>query len=292
MRGIILSGGTGSRLWPITKSVSKQLLPVYDKPLIYYPLATLMELGIRQVLIITTALDLSSYQRLLGDGSDFGVTIEFEVQDKPEGIAQAIILGQDFIGEEDFALILGDNLFHGITSKLFKIPDLRTFGTAIFGIKVANPSQYGVAELDSFGRIEGIFEKPSHSVSNLAIPGLYFFNNSAQDLVLKLEKSARGEFEITDLLKMYLEHGGVQLLQLGHEVTWFDCGTPKSLNEASNFVRAVEERRASKVACLEEIAFTQGWISSEELRARADALGENEYSKYLRVIAASDFSKK
>lgn len=291
MRGIILSGGTGSRLWPITKSVSKQLLPVYDKPLIYYPLATLMELGIREILIITTAVDLPSYKCLLGDGTAFGVSIKFEVQDKPEGIAQAIILGQDFICAEDFALILGDNLFHGITSKLSEIPDLSKFGAAIFGIKVANPSQYGVAELDSLGRIESIFEKPLHSVSNLAIPGLYFFNKSAQDLVLKLEKSARGEFEITDLLRMYLADGGVQLMQLGHEVTWFDCGTPKSLNEASNFVRAVEERRATKVACLEEIAYTQGWISSGELRTRAEALGQNEYSQYLRVIAESDFSK-
>jgi glucose-1-phosphate thymidylyltransferase len=287
MRGIILSGGTGSRLWPITTSISKQLLPVFNKPLIYYPIATLMQHGIQEILIITTEDDLHLYKKLLGDGRAFGIELQYLTQSKPEGIAQSITIGSSFINNANFALILGDNFFHGLNPNFVNDYDLSNMGASIFGIEVANPSHYGVAELKSDGSVESIIEKPKHSKSGLAIPGLYFFDKNATEWVLELKKSPRGELEITDLLSMYLKHGNLQLIKLGQETAWFDCGTPSSLNEASNFVRALEDRSASMVACLEQIALTRNWISEREIIQRTKEIGQNEYSEYLKKIISS-----
>ena len=284
MRGIILSGGTGSRLWPITTSISKQLLPVFNKPLIYYPIATLMQFGIREILIITTKADLPLYEKLLGDGSSFGIKLEFLTQDKPDGIAQSVVIGSSFIHDSNFALMLGDNFFHGLNPSVLTDHDLTNVGATIFGIEVTNPSQYGVAELKLDGSVESIIEKPENSRSGLAIPGLYFFDKNATEWVLELKKSPRGELEITDLLSMYLKHDNLQLIKLGQEIAWFDCGTPSSLNEVSNFVRALEDRNASMIACLEQIAFLRSWIGEKEITKRIKKIGQNEYSDYLRKM--------
>lgn len=284
MRGIILSGGTGSRLWPITASISKQLLPVFNKPLIYYPIATLMQFGIREILIITTKADLPLYKKLLGNGSSFGIKIEFLTQDKPDGIAQSIIIGSKFVHDTNFALMLGDNFFHGLNPSMLSDHDLTNVGATIFGIEVANPSQYGVAELNLDGSVESIVEKPKTSKSGLAIPGLYFFDRNATEWVLELKKSPRGELEITDLLSAYLKRDNLQLIKLGQEIAWFDCGTPSSLNEASNFVRALEDRNVSMIACLEQIAFLRSWIGEKEITERIKKMGQNEYSDYLRKM--------
>lgn len=284
MRGIILSGGTGSRLWPITTSISKQLLPVFNKPLIYYPIATLMQFGIREILIITTKADLPLYEKLLGDGSSFGIKLEFLTQDKPDGIAQSVVIGSSFIHDSNFALMLGDNFFHGLNPSILTDHDLTNVGATIFGIEVTNPSQYGVAELKLDGSVESIIEKPENSRSGLAIPGLYFFDKNATEWVLELKKSPRGELEITDLLSMYLKHDNLQLIKLGQGIAWFDCGTPSSLNEVSNFVRALEDRNASMIACLEQIAFLRSWIGEKEITERIKKIGQNEYSDYLRKL--------
>lgn len=289
MRGIILSGGTGSRLWPITTSISKQLLPVFNKPLIYYPIATLMQHGIREIMIITTNEDLPLYKKLLGDGRSFGIELRYSTQSKPEGIAQSITIGKSFINNTNFALILGDNFFHGLNPNFVIDFDLIDDGARIFGIEVANPSQYGVAELNPDGSIESIIEKPTHSKSGLAIPGLYFFDRNATEWVLELKRSPRGELEITDLLSMYLNHGNLQLIKLGQETAWFDCGTPNSLNEASNFVRALEDRSASMVACLEQIALTRNWVNEKDIIQRTKEIGQNDYSQYLKKIISSSF---
>jgi glucose-1-phosphate thymidylyltransferase len=284
MRGIILSGGTGSRLWPITTSISKQLLPVFNKPLIYYPIATLMQFGIREILIITTKADLPLYEKLLGDGSSFGIKLEFLTQDKPDGIAQSVVIGSSFIHDSNFALMLGDNFFHGLNPSILSDYDLTNVGATIFGIEVTNPSQYGVAELKLDGSVKSIIEKPKNSRSGLAIPGLYFFDKNATEWVLELKKSPRGELEITDLLSIYLKHDNLQLIKLGQEIAWFDCGTPSSLNEVSNFVRALEDRNASMIACLEQIAFLRSWIGEKEITERIKKIGQNEYSDYLRKM--------
>lgn len=284
MRGIILSGGTGSRLWPITTSISKQLLPVFNKPLIYYPIATLMQFGIREILIITTKADLPLYEKLLGDGRSFGIKLEFLTQDKPDGIAQSVVIGSSFIHDSNFALMLGDNFFHGLNPSILTDHDLTNVGATIFGIEVTNPNLYGVAELKLDGSVEAIIEKPENSRSGLAIPGLYFFDKNATEWVLELKKSPRGELEITDLLSMYLKHGNLQLIKLGQEIAWFDCGTPSSLNEVSNFVRALEDRNALMIACLEQIAFLRSWIGEKEITERIKKIGQNEYSDYLRKM--------
>jgi glucose-1-phosphate thymidylyltransferase len=284
MRGIILSGGTGSRLWPITTSISKQLLPVFNKPLIYYPIATLMQFGIREILIITTKADLPLYEKLLGDGSSFGIKLEFLTQDRPDGIAQSVIIGSSFIHDSNFALMLGDNFFYGLNPSTLHDYDFTSVGATIFGIEVANPSQYGVAELKLDGSVQSIIEKPVRSRSSLAIPGLYFFDKNATEWVLELKKSPRGELEITDLLSTYLKHDNLQLIKLGQEIAWFDCGTPSSLNEASNFVRALEDRNASMIACLEQIAFLRSWIGKKEISERIKKIGQNDYSDYLRKM--------
>jgi len=271
-------------LWPITTSISKQLLPVFNKPLIYYPLATLMQFGIREILIITTKADLPLYEKLLGDGSSFGIKLEFLTQDKPDGIAQSIVIGSSFIHDSNFALILGDNFFHGLNPSILSHYDLTNVGATIFGIEVTNPSQYGVAELKLDGSVKSIIEKPKTPISGLAIPGLYFFDKNATDWVLELKESPRGELEITDLLSIYLKHDNLQLIKLGQEIAWFDCGTPSSLNEVSNFVKALEDRNASMIACLEQIAFLRSWISEKEITERIKKVGQNDYSDYLRKM--------
>jgi len=246
-----------------------------------------MQHGIREILIITTNDDLPLYKKLLGDGKAFGIEFQYLAQSKPEGIAQSIMIGRSFINNANFALILGDNFFHGLNPNFMNDYDLTTMGAKIFGIEVANPSQYGVAELKSDGSVESIIEKPKYSKSGLAIPGLYFFDKNATEWVLGLKKSPRGELEITDLLSMYLNHGNLQLIKLGQETAWFDCGTPSSLNEASNFVRALEDRSASMVACLEQIAFTRNWIGEKDIIQRTKEIGQNEYSQYLKKIISS-----
>lgn len=271
-------------MWPITTSISKQLLPVFNKPLIYYPIATLMQFGIREILIITTKADLPLYEKLLGDGSSFGIKLEFLTQDKPDGIAQSVVIGSSFIHDSNFALMLGDNFFHGLNPSILSDYDLTNVGATIFGIEVTNPSQYGVAELKLDGSVKSIIEKPKNSRSGLAIPGLYFFDKNATEWVLELKKSPRGELEITDLLSIYLKHDNLQLIKLGQEIAWFDCGTPSSLNEVSNFVRALEDRNASMIACLEQIAFLRSWIGEKEITERIKKIGQNEYSDYLRKM--------
>jgi len=288
MKGIILAGGTGSRLWPNTKSVSKQLIPVYDKPLVYYPLSTLMLAGIREILIITTPLDQPSFENLLGDGSQIGLKISYDVQEKPDGLAQAFIIGEDFIGSEPVALILGDNIFHGagLGTNLAKCTNPE--GAKIFGYFVNDPERYGVASIGINGKVVSIVEKPKNSVSNLAIPGLYFLDNSASKIAKSITKSARGELEITSVLESYLKIGKLEMDILPRGTAWLDCGTVDSMNDASNYIRVVEERQGLKIGCIEEIAWRQGWISNSELSLLGKNLEKNEYGKYLlRLVANS-----
>jgi glucose-1-phosphate thymidylyltransferase len=284
MRGIILAGGTGSRLWPSTISVSKQLIPVYDKPLVYYPLSTLMLAGIKDILIITTPHDNSLFVKLLGDGSDLGINLSYEIQDKPEGLAQAFIIGEKFIAESPVALILGDNIFHGAgfgrQLQNFSAPE----GAIIFGYEVRDPHKYGVAEVNTQGEVISLEEKPINPKSKLAIPGLYFFDNSVSQRARSVKKSARGELEIISVLESYLKSKrlNIQLIQRG--TSWMDCGTVSSLNDASNYIRAIEDRQNRMVACIEEISYSNGWITLSQLEKRATFLGKNEYSEYLTRI--------
>jgi glucose-1-phosphate thymidylyltransferase len=281
VKGIILAGGTGSRLWPITRGVSKQLLPVYDKPLIYYPLATLMLAGIRQILIITTPHDKTPFSALLGDGSEFGISIQYAIQDKPEGLSQAFLIGEDFLAGDCAALILGDNIFHGSGLGRQLAENLDCQGAIIFGYSVKSPQQYGVAEIDIDGNVVSIEEKPLKPKSDLAIPGLYFFDSSVCQEAKKVERSARGEFEITSLLESYRKSGNLKLKVLARGTAWMDCGTVDSLNDASNYIRAIEARQGLKVACLEEIAFQKGWLSKEAIQSQLSKLGNNDYYTFL-----------
>lgn len=285
MKGIILAGGTGSRLWPSTISVSKQLIPIFDKPLIYYPLSTLMLAGIRDILVITTEEDQNSFKTLLGDGRSLGITLHFETQKKPEGLAQAFIIGKKFIDGDDVALILGDNIFHGsgLGSNLAKSTNPK--GALIFGYEVSEPQRYGVAEIDSNGGVISIEEKPASPKSSLAIPGLYFFDNTVGAKAGKVQKSKRGELEITSVLDMYRVENKLRLEVLPRGTAWLDCGTASSLNDASNFIRVIEERQGFKVGCIEEIAWRKGWITTEELVTLGKNLGNNEYGQYLLRIA-------
>ncbi len=284
MKGIILAGGTGSRLWPSTISLSKQLIPIYDKPLIFYPLSTLMLSGIREILVITTPGDQVNFQRLLGDGKPLGMTISYSVQEKPEGLAQAFIIGEQFIGDDFVALILGDNIFHGsgLGRDLSKAtnPD----GALIFGYEVADPQRYGVAEVDSLNNVTSIEEKPVSPKSSLAIPGLYFFDKSVCKKARNVQKSARGELEITSVLEAYRLEGRLQLKILPRGTTWMDCGTVQSVNDASNYIRAIEERQGFKVGSIEEVAWRNSWISGTELRQLANSYGKNEYAQYLQRL--------
>lgn len=284
MRGIILAGGVGSRLWPITLGVSKQLIPVYDKPLIYYPLATLMSAGIRDVLVITTPPDVASFQKLLGDGSQFGMNISFLPQVSPDGLAQAFVIGEEFIGSEGCALILGDNLFHGYALA----QTLRTIGTpdgaVIFAYKVSNPREYGVVEFDEIGNAVSLEEKPVHPKSDFAVPGLYFYDNAVVEIAKEVKPSARGELEITSVNSEYLRRQQLKVEVLPEGTAWLDSGTFSSLHDASSYVRIVEERQGIKVGCPEEVAWRQGWLSDTDLEEAATRLKNSGYGDYLHKL--------
>jgi glucose-1-phosphate thymidylyltransferase len=281
MKGIILAGGTGSRLHPVTQAISKQLMPVYDKPMIYYPLSTLILAGIRDILVITTPHEAPLFERLLSDGSKFGVSITYAQQPTPDGLAQAFILGAEHIGDDTAALVLGDNIFYGtgVGTDLQKFANVE--GAMIFGLHVADPRSYGVVEFDEAGRAISLEEKPEHPKSSFAIPGLYFYDNRVVEFARDLKPSARGELEITDLNRIYLERGELKVNVLPRGTAWLDAGTFDDLNDASNFVRAVEKRQGVKIACPEEIAWRVGFLDSDELRARGEALTKNGYGAYL-----------
>jgi glucose-1-phosphate thymidylyltransferase len=285
MKGIILAGGTGSRLFPVTTVVSKQLLPVFDKPMIYYPLSTLMFAGIREILLITTPQDQMLFERLLGDGSNFGLKFSYAVQDEPRGLADAFIVGRDFIGSDAVALVLGDNIFygHGLPELLTKA-SARGGGATIFGYVVNNPDQYGVVDLDPTGRALSIEEKPKKPKSNVAVTGLYFYDNNVVDIAAKIKPSARGEIEITDVNTAYLERGDLFVEVLGRGFAWLDTGTHSSLVEASHFVQILEQRQGLRIACPEEIALRQGYISLEQFRQAAEKCAKSSYGEYLMSV--------
>jgi glucose-1-phosphate thymidylyltransferase len=284
MKGIVLAGGTGSRLWPITWGVSKQLIPIYDKPLVHYPISTLMLAGIREILIITTPQDQDSFKRLLGDGSKYGARFHFAVQNNPDGLAQAFIIGEKFIGEDSCALVLGDNIFHGegLGTQLQAITDIT--GAHIFAYKVRDPERYGVVEFDESGKILSIEEKPKVPRSSYAVPGLYFYDNSVVEIAKAIKPSDRGELEITSVNKAYLDKGLLNTTVLERGTAWLDTGTFESLNVASSFIQIIEERQGLKISCLEEVAWRNGWISDSDLEARADEYKSSPFADYLRNL--------
>ncbi len=281
-KGIILAGGSGTRLHPLTHVTSKQLLPVYDKPMIYYPLSVLMLAGIREVLIITTPQDSPMFQRLLGDGSQWGLSINYREQPRPEGLAQAFIIGRDFVGKDPSCLILGDNIFygHGLGTNLNNAAN-QNEGATVFGYWVNDPERYGVAEFDETGRVISLVEKPSNPKSNYAVTGLYFYDNQVVDMAADLKPGPRGELEITDINRLYLEQGQLRVDRLGRGVAWLDTGTHDSLLQAANFIQTIEERQGLKICCPEEIAWSQGWITSEQLAEQAEPLRKSNYGEYL-----------
>jgi glucose-1-phosphate thymidylyltransferase len=284
MKGIVLAGGTGSRLWPITKGVSKQLLPVYDKPLIHYPLGTLFLAGIKEILIITTPEDRNSFQRLLGDGSDYGVRFEYAIQEKPNGLAEAFIIGEEFISKENVALILGDNIFYGngLGNQLKQIDP--SHGATIFAYKVSDPSRYGVVEFSKEMNVISIEEKPANPKSNYAVPGLYFYDSNVVEIAKTIKPSARGELEITTVNERYLENGMLTTKILDRGTAWLDTGTIQTLHAASSYVQIIEERQGSKISCLEEIAWRNGWISDADLRKLILGYGKNPFGAYLQGL--------
>jgi glucose-1-phosphate thymidylyltransferase len=286
VKGIVLAGGTGSRLWPITLATSKQLLPVYDKPMIYYPLSVLMLAGIRDVLVITTPQDAESFSRLLGDGSSFGMSISYRVQPAPKGIAQAFVIGADFIDGHDVALVLGDNIFHGAgLTRILRTARDEVDGCMLFGYEVSDPQRYGVGEADEDGKLLSIQEKPAEPRSNRAITGLYFYSGDVVQIAGSLRPSARDELEITDVNKVYLEQGRARLRDLGRGFAWLDTGTYESLNEASQYVQVIQHRQGGRIACLEEIAVKQGWITPDECEAAGRGLGSSDYGRYVVAVA-------
>ena len=289
MKGIVLAGGSGTRLHPITRGVSKQILPVYDKPMIYYPLSVLMLAGIQDILVISTPDDLPSYQKLLADGSDFGVNLAYAEQPSPDGLAQAFLIGESFIGDDSVCLILGDNIFygHGFTAMLQDVV-ARDAGATVFGYHVNDPERFGVVEFDSDGRVLSVEEKPERPKSNYAITGLYFYDNRVVDIAKQVKPSERGELEITDVNRAYLESGELNVSLMGRGFAWLDTGTHDSLMEAGQFVQTIEHRQGLKVACLEEIGYRNGWLSGEALRGQATALAKTGYGQYLQQVLDSE----
>ena len=290
MKGIVLAGGSGTRLYPLTRVTSKQLLPIYDKPMIYYPLSVLMNAGIRDILIISTPEDTPRFESLLGDGSQFGIHLQYKVQPSPDGLAQAFILGEEFIGDDSVAMILGDNIFygHGLTKRLRQVAARET-GATVFGYYVDDPERFGVVEFDKDGKAVSIEEKPEEPKSNYAVTGLYFYDNHVVEYAKSIKPSARGELEITDLNKIYLEKGQLDVVLLGQGFTWLDTGTHESLVEATNFVKTIETHQNRKIACLEEIAYTNGWMSKEKLEEAYEMFKKNQYGKYLKDILDGKF---
>ena len=283
-KGIILAGGAGTRLHPLTRVVSKQLLPVYDKPMVFYPLSTLMLAGIREVLVISTPSDLPQFERLLGDGSDLGMRFSYKVQETPNGLAQAFVLGREFIGGDDVCLVLGDNIFYGAELPAMLRAANADAAPTVFGYRVADPERYGVVEFDAAGRAVSLEEKPAKPKSNYAVVGLYFYPNSVVEIAAGLKPSARGEYEITDVNREYLRRGELKVQVMSRGYTWLDTGTHQSLADATNFVRAIVERQGLQMSCLEEIAWSQGWIGDAQLRRLAAAYGKSSYGQYLRNL--------
>ena len=285
MKGIILARGSGTRLYPLTQVTSKQLLPIYDKPMIYYPLSILMEAGIREILIISTPVDTPRFEELLGDGKQFGIQLSYKVQPSPDGLAQAFLLGEEFIDGESCAMILGDNIFHGHgLSKRLKAAAVKEEGATVFGYYVDDPERFGVVEFDQDGKAVSLEEKPEHPKSNYAVTGLYFYDNHVVEYAKQIKPSARGELEITDLNRIYLEKGNLDVALLGQGFTWLDTGTHESLVDATNFVKTVETHQNRKIACLEEIAYNNGWIDKEELQKACELYQKNQYGRYLKDV--------
>ena len=281
MKGIVLAGGTGSRLWPITRTVSKQLLPIYDKPMIYYPISTLMLAGIREMLIITTPHDQSQFKELLGDGSELGVSFQYATQPEPKGLAQAFTIGEEFLSGESCLMILGDNIFHGAGLGRDLVRELPSTGAHIFTYEVSNPSDYGILEVGQDGNPVSITEKPAEYISNLAVTGLYFFDSNVSEVAKNVQPSARGELEITSIIDHYLQLGSLSFTQLSRGAAWLDTGNPDSLNDAAAYVRIIEDRTGLKIACLEEISLSQGWIIASQIESKIEQYKSNPYARYL-----------